>query len=320
MKRRIFLEAVAAASATALAAPAYSQTASIAYEEFESAEVKTEDNFIFTRRFGTGPGLLLIHGFPRTNLMWRDVAPRLAREHTVVTVDLRGYGRSGCPPSTDDHEPYTKRAMAQELVSVMAKLGFQRFSIVGHDRGGRVAYRLALDRPDKVENLAVFDVLPISEAWNRADAKFAQTYWPWSLLSQKPPLPEEYLLAAPAAVFDNPFGGGSFSPEIKAAYAETYRDPARVHAICEEYRAAATLDRVHDENDQRLGNRIHCPMLHLWASGGPLDSWYDRDGGALGVWRKWADNVQGQAIKGGHFFPEENPIETSYLIRKFLLG
>jgi haloacetate dehalogenase len=260
----------------------------------------------------------MVHGFPRTSLMWRHVAPHLAGNRTVICVDLRGYGRSGVPASAEDHYPYTKRAMANELVAVMDKLGFSKFDLVGHDRGGRVSYRLALDHPEKVQRLAVFDVLPISEAWGHADAKFAMTYWPWSLLSQKAPLPEKYLIGAPDAVFDNPFGQGSFGPEVKAEYIETYRDPARVHAICEEYRAAATLDIEHDKADQKEGRRIKCPMLHLWASGGPLDTFYEQNGGALGIWKKWADNVQGRAVKGGHFFPEENPTDTTELLTKFL--
>jgi haloacetate dehalogenase len=208
--------------------------------------------------------------------------------------------------------------MANELVAVMDKLGFSMFDLAGHDRGGRVSYRLALDHPEKVRSLAVFDVIPISEAWGHADGKFAMTYWPWSLLSQKAPLPENYLLGAPGAVFDNAFGQGSFGPEVRAEYTETYRDPARVHAICEEYRAAATLDIEHDKKDWDESRRISCPMLHLWSAGGPLDIFYEREGGALGIWRKWAENVQGQALKGGHFFPEENPAETAEILSKFL--
>ena len=250
--------------------------------------------------------------------MWRFVAPQVAESHTVICVDLRAYGRSGIPASTDDHFPYSKRAMAQELVGVMAKLGFPTFTLIGHDRGGRVSYRMALDHPNNVERLAVFDVIPILEAWNRSDARFARTYWPWILLSQKQPLPENYLLGAPEAVFHNPFGQGSFGSEVLDEYLSMYRDPARVHGVCEEYRAAATIDVEHDRADKEASKKIECPMLHLWAEGGPLDTFYAQDGGPLGIWRQWAAQAQGQSMKGGHFFPEENPDETVVLIKRFL--
>ncbi len=327
IRRRTVVQALTAASGAALSLALLPQRAAAqspgkvtppASDHFETAEIPVDNNTIFIRRYGNGSPLLMVHGFPRTSLMWRHVAPHLAQNHTVICADLRGYGRSGVPASTEDHYPYTKRAMAQELVAVMDKLGFAKFDLVGHDRGGRVSYRLALDHPEKVQRLAVFDVIPISEAWGHADANFAKTYWPWSLLSQKAPLPEKYLAGAPGAVFDNAFGQGSFGPEVRAEYTETYRDPARVHAICEEYRAAATLDIDHDRADQKQSRRITCPMLHLWASGGPLDTLYGQYGGPLGIWRKWADNVHGQAVKGGHFFPEENPTETTELLSKFL--
>ena len=327
IERRTLLHTMVAASGTALssallpryaAADAAGNPAPAASDHFETAEIKTDDNTVFIRRYGKGAPLLMVHGFPRTSLMWRYVAPHLASNHTVICVDLRGYGRSGVPVSSDDHYPYSKRAMANELVAVMDRLGFSKFDVVGHDRGGRVAYRLALDHPDKVQRLAVFDVIPISEGWARFDAKSAMNWWPYSLLMQKAPLPEKYLLGAPDAAFDNPLGQGSFSPEIKAEYIETYRDPERVHAVCEEYRAAATLDIEHDNKDRERSRRITCPMLHLWAVGGPLDTFYEKDGGALGIWRRWADNVQGQAMKGGHFFPEENPTETAEILAKFL--
>jgi haloacetate dehalogenase len=208
--------------------------------------------------------------------------------------------------------------MAKELVDAMAKLGFPTFTLIGHDRGGRVAYRMALDHSKNVERLAVFDVIPILEAWSRSDARFALAYWPWILLSQKQPLPESYLLGAPTAVFSNPFGQGSFGPEILEEYLSTFRDPARVHAICEEYRAAATIDVEHDRADKGASKRIDCPMLHLWAEGGPLDSFYSKAGGPLGIWRQWAPRVQGQAMKGGHFFPEDDPDHTAALINQFL--
>ena len=285
---------------------------------FDSSLVEVSGNTIFVRHSGKGPPILLVHGFPRTSLMWRFVAPQLATNHTVICVDLRAYGHSGVPASTDDHFPYSKRAMAQELVEVMAKLGFPTFTLIGHDRGGRVSYRMALDHPNNVERLTVLDVIPILEAWNRSDARFARTYWPWILLSQQQPLPESYLLGAPEAVFHNPFGQGSFGPDILTEYVSTYRDPARVQGICEEYRAAATIDVEHDLADKEASKKIECPMLHLWAEGGPLDTLYVKDGGPLGIWRQWAPQAQGQSMKGGHFFPEENPSDTVVLIKRFL--
>ena len=208
MERRSFLGGLTAASFGALLENAFSQPArppnsnetggSMAGQDsFESSHVEVSGNTIFVRRYGNGPAILMVHGFPRTSLMWRFLAPKLAETHTVICADLRAYGGSGIPASTDDHFPYSKRAMAKELVEVMDKLGFPTFTLIGHDRGGRVTYRLALDHPKNVERLAVFDVIPILEAWSRSDARFAQTYWPWILLSQKEPLPESYLSVRP---------------------------------------------------------------------------------------------------------------------------
>lgn len=327
LDRRTVLRAITAASGTVLAsailanpasAHASKATPATGPRDFEEIEVETKDNTIFARRYGSGSPLLLVHGFPRTSLMWRFMAPVLAKNHTVICVDLRGYGRSGVPASTDDHYAYSKRAMGDELVEVMDKLGFSKFDLVGHDRGARVAYRLTLDHPEKVQRLAVFDAIPISEGWGHADARFALAYWPWSLLAQKSPLPERYLAGDPEAIFDNTFGQGSFGPEVREEYAATYHDSARIHAICEEFRAAASIDIEHDKKDQEASRRIACPVLHLWGAGGPLDAFYQKDGGPLGIWRKWADNVEGQAMKGGHFFPEENPDETAELLVKFL--
>jgi haloacetate dehalogenase len=329
LQRRSFLGALAGASLGALSQGVFTkfteaqntkQSGATSADPmlFETSHVEVSGNTVFLRRYGNGPAILLVHGFPRTSLMWRYLAPKLAENHTVICVDLRAYGRSGIPASTDNHFPYSKRAMAKELADVMDKLGFRTFSLIGHDRGGRVSYRLALDHPKKVERLAVFDVIPILEAWSRTDAGFAQTYWPWVLLSQKSPLPESYLLGAPKAVFDNPFGHGSFGPDILEEYVSNYRDPARVHGICEEYRAAATIDVEHDRADKATSRRIECPMLHLWAEGGPLDTFYAKDGGPLGIWRQWAPRAQGQPMKGGHFFPEENPDDTAVLVKLFL--
>jgi len=327
--RRTFLGALTCSSVGALRGGSFTQLAQQQNETrasanlpaqgaFEASQIEVSGNTIFVRRFGKGPAILMVHGFPRTSLMWRFLAPKLAENHTAICVDLRAYGRSGIPVSTDDHFPYSKRAMANELVELMAKLGFPTFALIGHDRGGRVSYRMALDHPKSVERLAVLDVIPIFEAWSRSDARFARTYWPWILLSQQRPLPESYLLGAPEAVFHNPFGEGSFGEEILEEYVSSYRDPARVRGICEEYRAAATIDVEHDRADKEASKRIECPMLHLWAEGGPLDTFYAKDGGPLGIWRQWAPRAQGQAMKGGHFFPEENPDDTAALVKRFL--
>jgi haloacetate dehalogenase len=176
-------------------------------DDFETAEVETGETSISVRWSGSGSPILLLHGFPQTRLMWRSVAPLLARDFTVVCADLRGYGRSGCPVSAPNHAPYAKRAMARDMVIVMERLGFRRFSVAGHDRGGRVAYRMALDHPSRVDRLAVLDVLPTETVWERADARFALAYWPWSLLAQPEPLPERILAAAPEAIVDNALGG-----------------------------------------------------------------------------------------------------------------
>jgi haloacetate dehalogenase len=289
---------------------------------FETAAVPTGETSIFLRRSGSGPPLLLLHGFPETHLMWRGVAPLLARRFTVVCADLRGYGRSGCPASAPDHAPYAKRAMAQDMIAVMERLGFARFSVAGHDRGGRVAYRLALDHPGKIERLAVLDILPAATVWERADARLALAYWPWSLLAQPEPLPERLVAAAPDAVVDDALGNwgsprGIFGPEVRAAYVEALRDPARVHAICEEYRAAATLDRRHDDADRRNGRRIGCPLLALWSGRGALNDWYSEAGGPLALWREWAGDVRGRPVGAGHFFPEEIPEETAEALAGF---
>lgn len=293
-----------------------------AMDDFETAEVETGETRIFVRWSGSGAPILLLHGFPQTHLMWRDVAPLLARDFTVVCADLRGYGRSGCPASTSDHAPYAKRAMARDMVIVMERLGFPRFSVAGHDRGGRVAYRMALDHGERIVRLAVLDVLPTGTVWERADAKFALAYWPWSLLAQPEPLPERLLAAAPDAIVDSALAewgtpSAAFPPEVRAAYLQALRDPAHVHAMCEEYRAAATLDREHDAADRMAGRRIGCPLLALWSAHGPLATWYAQSGGPLALWRAWSYDARGQAIDAGHFFPEEASEDTYDSLNRF---
>jgi haloacetate dehalogenase len=212
--------------------------------------------------------------------------------------------------------------MALDMVRMVEAQGFSRFSVIGHDRGARVAYRMALDHPERIERLALFDIIPTGEAFHRADARLALAYWPWSLLAQPEPLPERLIMADPAIVVDDALGNWgsdrtSFPREIRAAYIEALRDPQTVHAICEEYRAAANIDVSRDTDDRRVDRRISCQTLVLWSKGGGLDSWYEEAGGPLGIWRDWVADVTGRAISGGHFFPEENPTETISELRSF---
>lgn len=292
------------------------------FSGFESTGIETGEARIFLRRAGAGPPLLLLHGFPQTHAMWSKVAPLLAPHFTVICPDLRGYGLSSCPASAPDHAPYSKRAMASDMVAVMEQLGFTRFCIAGHDRGGRVAYRLALDHPQRIERLAVLDILPTADVWDRADATFALGYWPWLLLAQPEPLPEQLIAASPATVVDSALGSWgtpatAFDQKTRSAYIDALRDPLHIHAICEEYRAAATIDREHDISDRTSGRRIACPVLVLWSGRGPLSTWYDAAGGPLGIWQGWCDDVSGQPLEAGHFFPEEKPEQTARALLEF---
>jgi haloacetate dehalogenase len=294
----------------------------VMFDGFERSSIDVGETTIFFRRGGRGIPLLLLHGFPETHLMWHRVAPALAEEFTVVCPDLRGYGASGKPASTPDHRPYSKAAMALDMVRLMEAQGLPRFAVAGHDRGARVAFRMALDHPRRIERLALLDIIPTSEALARADARFALAFWPWSLLAQPEPLPERLILADPGAVVDNALGEwgsdrAAFPSEVRAAYIEALRDAESVHAICEEYRAAATIDCTSDAEDKAAGRRIECPARVLWATGGTLDTGYEDAGGPLGIWAGWTAGVTGRSIAGGHFFPEQNPLETIAELRSF---
>jgi haloacetate dehalogenase len=267
--------------------------------------------------------VLLLHGFPETQVMWHRIAPMLAEAFTVVCADLRGYGQSGTPSSTPDHAPYAKSAMAADMVALMERLGFERFALVGHDRGGRVAYRLALEYGERVDRLAVLDVIPTGEALDRADARLALGYWPWSLLAQAEPLPERLLAAAPDAIVDGALAGWGSDPEmfpsdVRRLYVDALCDSATAHAICEEYRAAATIDYAADRRDRADDRKIEAPTLVLWAASGPLDLWYQDVGGPISIWRQWALEVSGKPLAGGHFFPEQNPEQTGAALQAFL--
>jgi haloacetate dehalogenase len=292
------------------------------FSGFAASTVDVGETTIFILRKGRGRPLLLLHGFPQTHLMWHRVAPLLAEEFTVVCADLRGYGSSGKPPSRPDHGPYSKRAMALDMVRMMEAQGFSRFSVAGHDRGARVAYRMALDHSERIEQLALLDIIPTSEAFRRADIRFTLAFWPWSLLAQPEPLPERLIMGDPEIVVDDALGGwgsdrASFPSQVRAAYIAALRDPEAAHAICEEYRAAATIDCAMDAEDRGAGHRIACPTLVLWSEGSALDKWYEEAGGPLGIWGDWALEVTGRAVSGGHFFPEQNATETVSELRSF---
>ena len=282
---------------------------------FTPRTVNLGDIEIFCRVAGSGSPVLLLHGFPETHVMWHRIAPQLARNHTAVCADLRGYGASSAPDSAPDHAPYSKRVMGEDMVRLMRELGYPRFGVVGHDRGGRVAYRMALDHPEHIAWLAALDIIPTSEVFARADARLILAFWPWSLLAQDAPLPEKLLLAAPDAIVSDALGSWGSDPEafpaeVREAYIAALRNPASVHAICEEYRAAASIDTALDRQDLAEGRRIECPTLVLWSKDSGLDTWYAEAGGPLAIWRRWAGNVSGKAIAGGHFFPEQNVEDT----------
>ena len=285
------------------------------FEGFRTEMVRVEGARIKARVAGTGPPLLLLHGNPQTLLMWHLLAPKLAEEFTVVATDLRGYGDSSKPQSAPDHGPYSKRAMAEDQVSVMKHFGFDRFALCGHDRGGRVGYRMALDHPGVVTRLAVLDIIPTWEAFWRADMAFGLGYWHWFFLAQPYDLPERLLAAEPEKAL---FRGGSeaIASGAMEEYVRCLRDPETIHATCEDYRAAATLDYEHDAEDREAGRRIACPLLALWGSRGFLEGHYD----VLEVWRGWANDVQGRSIDSGHYIPEEAPEETLSEIRAFFGG
>ena len=261
------------------------------------------------RRGGAGPPLLLLHGNPETHLMWHRVAPALAARFTVVAPDLRGYGFSSKPPPSADHAPYAKRAMAQDMVALMADLGFPRFDVVAHDRGARVAHRLALDHPAAVARLCVMDIIPTLEHFERADMDFAMGYYHWFWLAQPHPRPERMILRDVEDWFDihtarEPKDRGFFHPEARADYLAALREPGTVAAICEDYRAAATIDLAHDRESRAAGLRLGCPLLVLWGRKGRIEAWYD----ALAIWRAYAAGpVEGGAVESGHYLAEEAP-------------
>lgn len=300
-----------------------SSMASGVFDSFAERRIATRNGAVFVRIGGSGPAALLLHGFPQTGLMWREIAPLLAADFSVVVADLPGYGDSDSPGDQDQHASMSKRQIADTLVEVMNACGHERFAVVGHDRGGRVAYRAALDHADRITHAAMLDVIPTFEVWDRADSRLALAFWPFSLLAQPAPLPEQLVCAAPEVIVDNALTAWGSDPKafpdwVRAAYVDALRDPDRVHTICEEYRAAAGIDREHDKSDLDADRQIRCPSLVLWSNRGGLAFWYEDAGGPLGIWRRWANDLRGHPMSAGHFFPEELPTETARHIAGFL--
>ena len=290
---------------------------------FEARELPTTRGPVHAMVGGSGPPLLLLHGYPQSHLMWHAAAPLLADRHTVVASDLACYGASFRPAPTADHAAHGKRAMALDQVEAMATLGFDRFAVAGHDRGGRVAYRMALDHPDRVERLAVLDIVPTGEVWARADRGFALAYWHWAFLAQPAPLPERLIAADPQAFFDLHVRGGlglgaepgRFPPAVVDAYRRTFDDPGAIEAMCEDYRAGASVDAADDDRDREAGRRITCPTLALWSARGAPPRFYPD---VLELWRAWAPDVRGKGLDASHFVAEDDPQETAAQLLAFL--
>jgi haloacetate dehalogenase len=291
------------------------------FEAFERVRVEASDAEINLVRGGEGPPVLLLHGYPQTHSMWHAVAPRLAENFTVVATDLRGYGDSSKPFGSEDHATYSKRAMAADQVQVMESLGFLSFAVVGHDRGGRVGHRMALDHPDRVTRLAVLDIVPTRHVYATVGRELATAYYHWFFFIQPYDLPETLIGADPGYYLRKKLGGwgtslDTFAPEALAEYERCFGDPATIHASCEDYRAAASIDLAHDDADRDEGRKVTCPLLALWGDRGAMGRLYD----VANVWREYARDVRGGPIDAGHFLAEERPEETARELANFLQG
>ena len=278
------------------------------FEGFETLRVQANGETIHLVRGGSGPPLLLLHGHPQTHAIWHKVAGILARHFTVVAADLRGYGDSGKPRGTADHGNYAKRVMAQDQVEVMAALGHARFRVLAHDRGARVAHRMAMDHPERVERLATLDIAPTLAMYEQTNREFATQYYHWFFLIRPCPFPEKLISADPALYLEHTLGSRSaglapFSAEAYGEYLRCILDPATVHGICEDYRASAGIDLDHDREDRALGRKVACPMLVLWGARGVVGRVVD----PLAEWRLVAADVRGKALDCGHYLAEEAP-------------
>ncbi len=275
-------------------------------KEFATTRIATAGAEINVTHGGSGPPLLLLHGYPQTHAMWHQVAPRLAGDFHVICPDLRGYGDSSKPPSRPDHSPYSKRAMAQDMVEVMALLGYQQFLLAGHDRGARVAHRMALDHPERITKACIMDIAPTHHMFKTTDQEFATGYYHWFFLIQPNGLPEHMIGADPAYYLTEKLKrwsapGAVFADEAVAEYLRCFAKPETIHASCEDYRAAASIDLKHDEAD--INKKVQCPLLVLWG----LQGFVHRRYNLLDVWRQRGERVEGRGLDCGHFLAEEAP-------------
>jgi haloacetate dehalogenase len=279
------------------------------FDGFTLTDVQVSDGTLRVRQGGSGPPLLLLHGNPQTHAMWHAVAPTLAHTYTVICPDLRGYGCSLKPPASADHAAYSKVAMARDMAELMTHLGHSQFRVAAHDRGARVAHRLALDHAARVEKLCLLDIVPTIEHFERADMAFALGYYHWFWLAQPHPFPETLINAAPEAWFRahtarEPKDDGFFHPEAIADYLSWVRTPAMITGMCEDYRAAATIDLVHDRASRALGAQVGCPLHILWGAKGKIGAWYE----PLEIWERYcASTVTGRSLPTGHYLAEEDP-------------
>jgi haloacetate dehalogenase len=281
---------------------------------FRLSTIQTSGTSIRVATGGEGPPLLLLHGFPQTHIEWRKLAPSLAKKYTLVMPDLRGYGDSGKPSGDDSHINYSKRSMALDQVEVMEQLGFRQFGLVGHDRGGRVAHRLTLDHPDRVTKLFLMDICPTHYMYKTADQEMGSAYFHWFFFTQPAPLPENLIKGGVDDILK--FAMGSAMPhgiesDAYAEYRRCFDDPAAIHAACEDYRAAATIDLVHDESD--MNRKIACPVFILWGAETLVGRKYD----VLSIWKDRATSVSGTSLPCGHWIAEERPEETAAEILRF---
>lgn len=286
------------------------------FTKFEKLSIDTGEIQIACRRGGTGLPLLLLHGYPQTHFMWHLIADDLARHFTVIAADLRGYGDSDKPPSKADHSPYSKRAMANDMVRLMGILGFDSFFVAGHDRGGRVAHRMARDHPAAVARLAVLDIAPTLAMYAATNMDFATAYYHWFFLIQPAPIPERMIGADPGFYMSSKCGAwgrteGAITEDAYAEYLRCFAHPDAIHASCEDYRAAATIDLEHDQAEN--GATIDMPFLALWGRESYVGTRYD----VISEWQKVAKNVTGKAVSGGHYLAEEAPGETLEALLNF---